>query len=75
MRWELSHYFTLFCEYGKKNCIFAEIVVKGESYVIVLELMPNGNEYFLLTAYFLEEKYKARDKMMRKYKRKLPSLL
>ncbi|MDR1975067.1 MAG: hypothetical protein LBQ31_10450 [Bacteroidales bacterium] len=44
---------------------------KDEYYVIVLEPMRKKNEYYLLTAYYLEGKDKARDKMMKKYKRRL----
>jgi hypothetical protein len=47
---------------------------KDEFYVIVLEPMRKKNEYYLLTAYYLEGKDKARDKMMRKYNRKLSVL-
>lgn len=42
-----------------------------ESYVIVMEPMRNKDEYYLLTAYHLEGKDKARDKMKRKYERRL----
>ena len=48
---------------------------KDEFYVIILEPMRKKNEYFLLTAYYLEGKDKARDKMMKKYKRRLPDTL
>ena len=44
---------------------------RDENYVIVLEPLRDGTEYYLLTAYYLEGKDAARDKMMRKYKRKL----
>lgn len=44
---------------------------RDEQYVIVLEPMRNKNEYYLLTAYYLEGKDKARNKMMKKYRRKL----
>ena len=48
---------------------------KDENYVIVLEPLRNGTEYYLLTAYYLEGKDAARDKMMRKYKRRLPNIV
>ncbi|MBR1668339.1 MAG: hypothetical protein IJ693_08675 [Bacteroidaceae bacterium] len=48
---------------------------KVENYVIVLEPMRNGKGYYLLTAYYMKGKDAARNKMMRKYKRKLDSLL
>ena len=44
---------------------------KSEEYVIVLEPLRRKNEYYLLTAYHIEGKDKARDKMMKKYRRKL----
>lgn len=47
---------------------------KDENYVIVLEPLRNGTDYYLLTAYYLEGKDAARDKMMRKYKRRLPEI-
>lgn len=47
---------------------------KDENYVIVLEPLRNGTEYYLLTAYHLEGKDAARDKMMKKYKRRLPNI-
>ncbi len=43
-----------------------------ENYVIVLEPLRNGMEYYLLTAYHMDGKDKARNKMMRKYNRRLP---
>ena len=48
---------------------------KDEYYVIVLEPMRKNNEYYLLTAYYLEGKDKARDKIMKKYKRKLSHIV
>ncbi|MDR1170426.1 MAG: hypothetical protein LBK97_06295 [Prevotellaceae bacterium] len=45
---------------------------KDEFYVIVLEPMRRKDEYYLLTAYYLEDKDKARDKMMKKFERRLP---
>jgi hypothetical protein len=46
-----------------------------EQYVIVLEPMRKKNEYYLLTAYYLEGKDKAREKMMRKYRRRLDNVV
>lgn len=47
-----------------------------EKYVIVLEPRRNGTAYYLLTAYHLEGKDAARNKIMSKYnKRRLPNLL
>lgn len=48
---------------------------KDEKYVIVLEPLRNGSGYYLLTAYHIEGKDRERDKMMKKYKRKLPNIL
>jgi hypothetical protein len=46
-----------------------------EKYVIVFEPKINQNVYFLLTAYYLEGKDAQRDKIAKKYKRKLDVLL
>jgi hypothetical protein len=48
-----------------------------EKYVIVLEPMRDlkKNEYALLTAYYENGKDKERSKIMKKYKRKLPTVL
>lgn len=47
-----------------------------EKYVIVLEPRKNGTAYYLLTAYHLEGKDAARNKIMSKYnRRRLPNLL
>jgi len=48
---------------------------KCEMYVIILEPLRKINEYYLLTAYNLRGKDKAKDKMMNKYKRRLPYVL
>lgn len=42
-----------------------------ENYVIVLEPLRNKDEYYLLSAYYIEGKDKARNKMMKKYSRKM----
>ena len=57
--------------YGIRTYIYD----KDEFYVIVLEQMRKKNEYFLLTAYYLEGKDKARDKMMKKYNRRLSDVV
>jgi len=46
-----------------------------EKYVIVFEPKINQNVYFLLTAYYLEGKDAQRDKIAKKYNRKLDVLL
>jgi hypothetical protein len=46
-----------------------------EKYVIVLEPKLNQNVYFLLTAYYLEGKDAQRDKIKKKYKRRLAEVL
>jgi hypothetical protein len=56
---------------GKRTYIYD----KDEYYVIVLEPMRKKNEYYLLTAYYLEGKDKTRNKIMKKYERKLPAVL
>jgi hypothetical protein len=47
---------------------------RDEKYVVVLEPKKN-NYYFLLSAYLIEGKDEKRDKMERKYKRRLPEVL
>ncbi len=48
---------------------------KEEKYVIVLESLRKVNEYYLLTAYHLQGKDAKRNKILKKYKRKLTELL
>lgn len=48
---------------------------KVEKYVIVLEPLRNKNEYYLLTAYHLNGKDEKRDKILKKYNRKLDEVL
>lgn len=48
---------------------------KVEKYVVVLEPLRNKNEYYLLSAYHLTGKDAQRDKMIKKYKRKLNEIL
>ena len=45
-----------------------------EEYVIVLEPLRNKGEYYLLSAYHIEGKDKARNKMMKKYRRRMDYL-
>ena len=56
---------------GKRTYIYD----KEEEYIIVLEPLRMKPEYFLLSAYHLEGKDKARNKMMKKYGRRLQELL
>lgn len=46
-----------------------------EKYVLVLEPLRNGNSYYLLTAYYIRGKDAHRDKIMRKYKRRIQMVL
>ncbi|MPM20290.1 hypothetical protein SDC9_66719 [bioreactor metagenome] len=48
---------------------------KDEKYVIILEPRCNNTNYFLLTAYPLMGKDKARDKIMKKYRHRLNEVL
>jgi hypothetical protein len=48
---------------------------KDEKYVIVLEPKHNNTIYYLLTAYHVKGKDAKRDKIMKKYKRKLNDVL
>lgn len=48
---------------------------KDEKYVIVLEPKRKLNEYYLLTAYHLRGKDAKRNKILKKYKRKLNEIL
>jgi hypothetical protein len=45
-----------------------------EKYVIVLEPLRNNGEYYLLSAYYLTGKDAQRDKILRKYRRKLNTI-
>ena len=47
---------------------------KDEDYVIVLEPRRDGQSYYLLTAYHIGGKDAKRNKMDKKYKRRLPEL-
>lgn len=47
---------------------------QDEKYVIVLEPLSKKDEYFLLTAYHLLGKDAARDKILKKYKRRITDL-
>lgn len=46
-----------------------------EKYVVILEPLRSRNAYYLLTAYHLTGKDAARNKMMKKYKKKLPEVV
>ena len=48
---------------------------KDEKYVIVLEPLRKKEEYYLLTAFYVEGKDAKRDKYIKKYGRRLPELL
>ena len=52
---------------GKRTYIWD----KYEDYIIVLEPLRNKEEYYLLTAYYMEGKEKARNKMAKKWKRRI----
>lgn len=56
---------------GLRTYIYDE----DEKYVVILEPKINMNKYFLLTAYHLEGKDAKRDKIKRKYKRKLDQVI
>lgn len=56
---------------GKRTYIYDE----SEKYVIVLEPLRDGNSYYLLSAHKLLGKDAMRDKMKKKYKRKLDQIL
>jgi hypothetical protein len=47
---------------------------KDEKYVIILEPLRNGTEYYLITAYHLRGKDAKRNKIVKKYKRKLDEI-
>ena len=46
-----------------------------EKYVVVLEPLRNSTEYYLITAFHVRGKDAQRDKMMKKYKRRLKEIL
>ena len=48
---------------------------KDEKYVVVLEPRRDGESYYLLTAYYIRGKDAKRDKMEKKYKRRLKEVL
>lgn len=47
---------------------------KNEKYVVILEPLRRVDEYYLLTAYHLTGKDAKRNKILKKYKRKLDEL-
>ncbi|MCF6270989.1 MAG: hypothetical protein L3J41_14850 [Melioribacteraceae bacterium] len=55
------------------NGIRTYIYDEAEKYVIILEPYRDENEYYLLTAYYLTGRNK--DKIKRKYKRRLPNIV
>ena len=58
------------------RCVRTYIYDMDEKYVIVLEPRRNGRSYYLLTAYHLEGKDAARNKIVNKYrKRRLATIL
>lgn len=48
---------------------------KEENYVVVLEPLRDGKSYYLLTAYYVQGKDAQRNKMEKKYKRRLEEVL
>lgn len=58
-------YFSVCEPRGKRTYIYD----MDEYYVVVLEPRRDNSSYYLLTAYHLEGKDRARDKIMKKYKR------
>lgn len=48
---------------------------KIENYVVILEPLRRTSGYYLLSAYFVEGKDAKRDKILKKYKRKLDNIL
>ncbi|MCP9745985.1 hypothetical protein [Lacihabitans sp. CS3-21] len=48
---------------------------KKENYVVILEPLRRVSGYYLLTAYYIEGKDVKRDKILKKYKRKLDEIL
>ena len=55
----------------EKNGIRTYVYDIDEQYVVVLEPMREKDEFYLLTAYYLDGKDRARDKMMKKYNRRI----
>ncbi|CAM1333372.1 hypothetical protein [Tenacibaculum aestuariivivum] len=64
-------YFSVKEPQGNRTYIYD----KDEKYVIVLEPLRKVDEYYLLTAYHLTGKDAKRNKILKKYKRKLTELL
>ena len=60
---------------AEPNATRTYIYDSDEKYVIVLEPMRNKDEYYLLTAYHIEGKDAARNKILKKYNRRLPDVL
>ena len=58
----------------EKEGVRTYIYDKDEQYVIVLEPLRKKDEYYLLTAYHLTGKDKARNKIEKKYERRIETL-
>lgn len=58
----------------ESGAIRTYIYDKDEKYVIILEWRKNRDDYYLLTAYHLRGKDEKRDKIMKKYKRRLENI-
>ncbi len=65
----------LFFSVKEPNGFRTYIYDKLEKYVIVLEPLRKVNEYYLLTAYNLRGKDAQKNKILKKYKRKLDKIL
>lgn len=60
----------LYFSVDEPRCVRTYIYDIDEEYVIVLEPLRNKNAYYLLTAYHLEGKDRARNKIINKYNRR-----
>ena len=58
---------------NRKDVIRTYIYDKGQDYVIILEPQRSGKDYYLLTAYYLNEK-RGKKQMKQKMKNKLPDM-
>jgi hypothetical protein len=57
-----------------KNVIRTYLFDEKENYVIVLEPYKKTNDYYLLTAYYLEDKYNGPKTIKKKYQRRLTEI-
>lgn len=83
-RAERLHWVKFHLQLKKKEILFFSvqelqgirtyIYDEDEKYVIVLEPLRNNKSYYLLTAYKLTGKDSKRNKILQKYKRRLPEL-